>query len=548
MLKPIRAGMESPVAKFSDPLKILMVVVGIVLLIACANLANLLLARAAARRKEIAVRLAIGAGRVRILRQLLTESMALAALGTVGGALFAWWGSRFLLRAASSGPATLPLDISPDGRVFAFTLGVALLTALLFGLAPAFRAVSTDPQVAIRANAGSGARGGTKFGKTLVVAQVALSLLLLVGAGLFLRSLSKLEGVDAGFRRDHLLLFGLNPGRAGYKSTALRTLYDDLLAELGALPGVRSASISAQSPLDGGWGNAIRVPGRVPSSNEEKFISRDSFTSGYLATMGATLLRGRDFTGRDDDKAPRVAILNELAARTYFGNQNPIGKRIGLSLDGPADIEVVGVVKDMKYRGLRNATERVVYTPLAQVSSAGISVEVRTQSDPLTIAPLVRSAVGELIHDRPVERFQTMTVVVENQLMPERLVATLSGFFGALAALLAAIGLYGLTAYAVAQRTGEIGIRMALGAQRAAVQLQVMRETMMLVFAGALAGLGVTLITSRVAVSLLYGVSPTDPLVITAAIGVLGAAAFLAGWVPARRASRVDPMVALRYE
>jgi predicted permease len=523
-------------------------VVGIVLLIACANLANLLLARAAARRKEIAVRLAIGAGRVRVLRQLLTESMALAALGTVGGALFAWWGSRFLLHAASTGPTSLPLDISPDGRVFAFTLGVSLFTALLFGLAPAFRSVSTDPQVAIKANAGSGARGGTKLGKTLVIAQVALSLLLLVAAGLFLRSLGKLEGVDAGFRRDHLLLFGLNPGRAGYKGTALGTFYNDLLAELAALPGVRSASISAQSPLDGGWGNAIRVPSRVPSSNEEKFISRDSFTPGYLATMGTILLRGRDFTARDDDKAPRVAILNEFAARTYFGNQNPIGKRIGLSLDGPADIEVVGVVKDMKYRGLRSATERVVYTPLAQVSSAGISVEVRTQSDPLTIAPLVRSAVGKLIHDSPVERFQTMIVVVDNQLMPERLVATLSGFFGALAALLAGIGLYGLTAYAVAQRTGEIGIRMALGAQRAAVQWQVMRETMMLVFAGALAGLGVTLTTSRVAVSLLYGVSPTDPLAITAAIGVLGVAAFLAGWIPARRASRVDPMVALRYE
>jgi predicted permease len=540
--------MASPIAKFSDPLKILMAVVGIVLLIACANLANLLLARATARRKEIALRLAIGAGRIRLLRQLLTESVALAALGMVGGAFLAWWGSRFLLRAASTGAAVLPVDISPDGRVFAFTLGVSLLTVLLFGLAPAFRATRTDPQFVLKVSVGSGARGGIKLGNSLVVAQVALSLTLLVVAGLFLRSLGKLEGVDAGFRRDHLLLFGLNPGRAGYAGPALRTFYNDLLTELDVLPGVRSAGISAQSPLEGGWGDGIHVPGYIPPSNEQKFISLDAFTPRYLETMGATLLAGRDLTLRDDEKAAKVAILNEFAARTYFADQNPIGKRFGIGLDGPADIEVVGVVKDMKYRTLRGPAERVVYTPLAQDYSPGISVEVRTQGDPLAITGLVRAAVGKLIHSTSIERFQTMEIAVDNQLMPERLVATLSVFFGVLAALLAAIGLYGVTAYRVARRTGEIGIRMALGARPTDVQWQVMRETMLLATAGALAGVGAALSVSRVAVSLLYGVLVTDPVAITGALAVLGTAAFLAGWIPSRRASRVDPMVALRYE
>ncbi len=251
---------------------------------------------------------------------------------------------------------------------------------------------------------------------------------------------------------------------------------------------------------------------------------------------------------RDSQNAAKVAILNEFAARTYFANTNPIGKRIGMGLDGPADIEVVGVVKDMKYRGLRSPTERVVYTPLAQDASTGISVEVRTQGEPLAVAGMVRTAVGKLIRHRPIERFQTMKITVDNQLMPERLMATLSGFFGVLAALLAAIGLYGVTAYAVARRTGEIGLRMALGARQSDVEWQVMRETMALVAAGAVAGVGGALPASRVAVSLLYGVSAADPVAISGALAVLGATAFLAGWIPARRASRVDPMTALRQE
>ncbi len=303
-LRPIRTGMASSVAKFSDPLKILMAVVGIVLLIACANLANLLLARGAARRKEIAVRLAIGAGRIRVFRQLLTEGLALAALGTAGGALFAWWGSRFLLRAASAGATVLPLDISPDGPVLAFTAGVSLITALLFGLAPAFRATRTDPQAALKANAGSGVGGGAKLGRALVVAQVALSLLLLVGAGLFLRSLGKLEAVDAGFRRDHLLLFGLNPGRSGYNGPGLRAFYSDLLAQLDALPGVLSAStFRPKARWTEGGGDAIHAPGYTAPSNEEKFVSRDAITPGYLETMGATLLgRPRFFGARQSER------------------------------------------------------------------------------------------------------------------------------------------------------------------------------------------------------------------------------------------------------
>jgi len=547
-LRPLGAGITSPISRFSDPLKILMTVVGIVLLIACANLANLLLARAAARRKEIAVRMAIGAGRRRVLRQLLTESLTLAAMGAAGGALFAWWGSRFLLRAASTGQTILPLDISPDGRVFAFTLAVSLVTALLFGLAPALRATHTDPQAALKSTAGAGLRSRGRLASVLVASQVALSLLLLMGAGLFVRSLGKLEGVDAGFRRDHLLLFGLNPGRAGYKDAALRAFYNDLLLQLRVVPGVRAAGLSAQTPLDGGWGDAIHAPGYVAPSNEQKFVSRDAFSPGYLDTMGATLLAGRDFLPRDEANAAKVAILNEAAARTYFGGENPIGKRFGFGLDGPTDIEVVGVVRDMKYRGLRAPVERVVYTPLMQTPSAGISVEVRTHDDPLVLTAPVRAVVGKLMPGRPIAQFDTMDIAVENQLMPERLVATLSSFFGALAALLAAVGLYGLTSYAVAQRTGEIGIRMALGADRADVQWQVMRDVLSLVAAGAVAGIAAATATSRVVAGLLYGVTPHDPAAIAAAVAVLMVAGLVAGWVPARRASRVDPMTALRNE
>jgi predicted permease len=528
-LIPAATGVESGFRdQFSVPLRILMAVVGIVLLIACANVANLLLARAAARRHEISIRLAIGASRLRVVRQLLTESIMLAIFGGALGLLFARFAGQLLIGMVSTGDTVVPLDTHPDARVLGFTVVVSLLTGVLFGLAPAAKFGS---QYGLAQRAFS----KNTLARPLVVIQVGLSMLLLVGAGLFIRTFENLWHMDAGLQRENILLFRVSPADGGYKGPRLGTFWDQLTTRIRMLPGVRSVAFSSQAPLDGGWGNAVTIPGWTPRTPEERFMNQDAVTPGYFDTMGIPILLGRDFRAQDDPAAPKVAIINQTAARTWFGNDNPIGKRFAIGAEAKTpDIEVIGVVKDARYSGLKGGEpngQNVLYTPTTQGPLGGGTVEVRTTAN-RSLAGDVRHAVQVTDARVPVSNIRTMAVQVESTIVKERLMATISTFFGSLALLLAAIGLYGIMAYAVARRTTEIGIRMALGAKRSTVQWMVLRAASL----------------TRFAKSLLFGVEANDPLTIVCAGLLMLLIAVAAGFLPARRASRVDPMIALRYE
>ncbi len=546
-LLPASSGVISGLRdQFSMPLRILMALVGIVLLIACANVANLLLARAAARQHEISVRLAIGASRLRVVRQLLTESILLAMFGGALGLLFARFAGQLLVRMVSTGDTIVALDTHPDARVLLFTLAVSLLTGILFGLAPAAR---------IGRQSGLAQRAFTKTGlaRPLVVVQVGLSMLLLVGAGLFIRTFENLWHLDAGLQRENILLFVVSPADGGYKGPRLAAFWDQLTARIRTLPGVGSVAVSAQAPLDGGWGSAVTIPGWTPRAQEDRFFNQDALTPGYFDTMGIPIVLGRDFRPQDDLAAPKVAIVNQTAARTWFGSESPIGKHIAIGREQKtADIEIIGVVKDAHYTGLKGGEgpngPNVVYTPTKQEAIGGGTVEIRTTANPLNLADQVRHAVQGTDARVPVSNIRTMAVQAASTIVKERLMATISTFFGALALLLAAVGLYGIMAYVVARRTTEIGIRMALGAKRSAVQWMVLRDAFLLVVIGIAVGIPAAASLTRFAKSLLFGVEANDPITITCAALLMLLIAAAAGYLPARRASRVDPMIALRYE
>jgi putative ABC transport system permease protein len=551
-VEPAGAGLSTSLRnQFAKPLLALMAVVGLLLLIACTNLANMLLARAAARRHEMAVRVALGAGRFRLMRQVLTESLLLSAAGGLLGIFLAYFGAGALVRIMTSGRMIGPpinIQVRPDVQVLLFTGGVALLTGLLFGLAPAWSACASGPASSLR---DAGRAGETRlrrlFGKSLVVAQVALSVGLLSAAGLFIGHLSNLRRLDLGFRRDHVLLLTLDPARSGYSPAQLSHAYQELLGHLEAIPGVRSATISGPGPLSGaGASRFVTVAGHPERPEDRRYVFVDWVAPKYFETLGTPLLAGRDFSFEDRDR-PRVAIINQSMARYYFGGGNPIGKYV--TFDGePAPYQIVGVSGDANYFQIREAPLRTIYLNTFQFPRPGSAFALRTSIDPEAVVPAARRTVHELLSTTPMVRVTTLADQVDATIVPERLVATLSAVFGALGGLLVAIGIYGLLAYTVARRINEIGIRMALGATRGGVSRMVLREALGMSCGGLLIGVMVAYWGNRVAGTLIQDLPVKSAFPIAFASVTMIAVALLAAYVPARRAARVDPIEALRYE
>jgi predicted permease len=541
-------GYSSLRRQFSQPLTILMIVVGLVLLIACANVASLLLARATARRNEISIRLAVGAGRLRLVRQLLTESLLLAVIGGALGLLFASAGSRALLNLLPHGPVPMTLDLHPDLRILGFTTALSLLTGILFGLTPALRATRMDLKAGL-GKAGSGTRPSLRLGKVLVISQVALSLLLLVSAGLFVRSLQKLKSLDLGINPENLLQVSIDT--QAYKGARLTGLYGQLLERLSSIPGVRSASGSGLGLISGyKQRTTVAVQGNA-AEDDNTFVDSADVGPRFFETAGQPLLLGRDFTAADNAGAPKVVVINESMARRYFGNENPIGKRLGYGRKNNAEFEIIGVAKDARFTGVREQIALMMYFPAHQRTDRVDALQVRTIGNPTAIAAAVRREV-QAIDKRLLVDIKTIAAQVDDSLVQERMISTLAGFFSLLALLLAVVGLYGIMAYSVTRRTSEIGIRMALGAERRDVLWLILRETMLLMLTGIAIGVPAALAAGRLAghlvSGLLFGLTATDPVTIAIAALLLAGGAAAAGYPPARRASRVDPMLALRYE
>ncbi len=539
--------------EFSSALLVLTAIVGLVLLIACANVANLLIARAAGRQKEIAVRLALGAGRMRLVSQLLVESVLLALAGGAAGVLMAMWMDRALLDLLPQGDSPLTLSTTPDLRILGFTLGVSLLTGILFGLAPALQ--STRPHLAgtLKDQAGSIA-GGTSVAlrKSLVAAQVTLSLVLLIGAGLFIGSLRNLRDLDPGFRTANLLEFAVDPTLNGYPPERSLDFYRQLRDNLDAMPGVESASLAIMPVLTGNeWDSTMAVEGFANKPAEAPDPHMNFVSPDHFKTMGIPILAGRDFRMSDGVGAPLVCIVNERFAKKYFKDGIAVGKHLGQGGDPGTrlDIEIVGVVRDTKYESLRDVVPEEVYRPYQQMPFVlGMVAYVRTTRPPEQIFPLIRQMVNRMDANLPLFKMETIEKQVQESLMTERLVAALSTGFALLAVLLAAIGLYGVMAYVVAQRTREIGVRIALGASRGDVLWLVMKEVLILAGVGIAAGLPAAYGLTYLVRSQLYGVRPSDPATQTLAVAGIALAALFSGWVPARRATAIDPMQALRWE
>jgi predicted permease len=545
-------GLSDLRSEFSTALIVLMAMVGVVLLIACANVANLLLARTTSRQKEISVRLALGAGRSRIVRQQLAESLLLSAFGAVIGLVLAAWTGSLLLAALPGAGDAPSLSATPDMRVVLFTLALAIATALVFGIVPALQATRPSAAAALKDEAGSIAGGGrqVRMRRLLVVGQVALSMLLLAGAGLFARSLYNLRHVDPGFDTGHLLVFSINPTLSGYPQQRTQQLFQTMQDELSALPGVHSVSMSEMGTLTGDtWQMTVRVDGYQAKEGEDMNPVVDGVGPRYFTTMGIPLVAGREFTEKDVAAAPRVAVINETMARYFFGQGNAVGRRFGFGRDPATAIEIIGVVKDVRSQELRARAPRSVYIPYLQDEGVtSLTFLVRAAGDPAATASSVRQAVQRLDSNLPIYNLKTMQTQVAESLFVERMVAALSLTFGGLAALLAAIGLYGVMSYAVARRTREIGIRMALGAERGRVLWLVLKEVAVLSCAGVIAGLAGAFYLTRQVEAQLFGIAPNDPATLAGAVGLLLVIAFLAGWMPARRATRIDPMLALRTE
>ena len=537
-------------------LYVLMAVVALVLLAGCLNVANLLLARTAARQREIAVRLSLGAARARIVRQLLTESILLASIGGVLGMTVATWGSRMLAASLTAGQQGVSINVNPDARILAFTVALSLLTGLLFGVAPALQSTRTELAPDLK-----GTRTGfpgvhVAWPKALVSLQVALSLILLIGTGLFLRSLVKLQTIDLGFDPANVLEVSADPTLNGYSQAQAQLFYRELGNRVSRLPGVVSVSFSGLALVAGSaWGSGITVEGYQPKESDHGPL-RDMVGPGYFTTLRIPIVRGRDFGPQDRAGSPHVAIVNQRFARLYFGDRSPLGKRIGAGGDGdrrePADFVIVGVAKDGKYAGLREQAPSFWYIPYEQFNESrknyGLTMYVRTAGDPRLQLNAVRQAARGIDSSVPLFGIRTLAEQVGVDLATDRMVAALSTFFSLLAALIVAIGLYGMMTYSVTGRTREIGIRMALGARPRVVVVSLLREAAWLVGAGFLLGVPCALALGRFLASLLYEVKPSDSIAVLCACGLELAVAVLAGWLPSRRAALIDPAVALRSE
>ncbi|HEV8038944.1 MAG TPA: FtsX-like permease family protein, partial [Bryobacteraceae bacterium] len=556
-LEPAGAGLSLLRDHLGQPLEVLMALVGLLLLIACTNVASLLLARGASRSGEMAVRVSLGASRLRLVRQVLTESMMLSAAGGLLGIVFAYFGARALVRILTSGrqiiglPQPFEIDVRPDTRVLLFTVTVALLTGVLFGLAPAWAAFTSRPALAMRE---IGKAGDTRlrrlFGKSLVVAQVALSVALLSAAGLFVRNLVNLRHVDLGFRRDHVLLGTLDPSRSGYNAEQLYRAYQELLARFQAIPGVRSASLCAPTPLSGaGASGFASAEGFEEKPEDRRYISLSWVAPKYFETLGTPLLAGRDFKISDS----HTAIVNLALAHYYFAGGDPVGKHITLDhatgSPEPRSYEIVGLVADAKYYEIREPTPRTIYLPAFQDGEVlAQNFVLRTNVDPTAVAGDVRRTVRAVLKTVPVARITALSDQVDATIVPERLIAALSELFGGLGTLLAAIGLYGLLAYTIARRIQEIGIRMALGATPGNVIRMVFGDALGMVLAGLALGVPLALWGKSFAAILMQ--DPSLDSAAPIAFGALGmiAITLVTAYVPARRAARVDPMEALRHE
>jgi len=550
------AGVSRIRDNLATPLMLLMGIVALVLLVACANVANLMLTRAVTRRREMAVCLALGAGRSRLIRQGTLEALFLAAFGGVGGFLLAIWGTS-ALSSLLSGVLPVILDITPDGRVLAFAVAISCATAVLFGFLPSVSATALDPLNVLRSHGGAG-RGASRipFGRTLVAMQIAVSLVLLVAAGLFVRSLTRLKDVDLGFDPNQVVLFGVSPpaDQQPISIETRRQLYGRMLERAKSVPGVDRASASFSGVLSSEtWRNVIAIEGVASPDGRTRRTFANVITPAYFDVMRIAVLRGRGFTDDDRAQAARVAIVNDAFARQFFGGVVPIGKRVGLCSSescGPATsmMDIVGVVEDAKYSNLRQPAPPILYLPFAQVDQRLSEIQVRTAGDVSAVASSLYRALADVDHRVAIVGMMTARDRVDVSLATPNMVARLSSLFGLLALALAAVGLSGLVTYMTTQRTQEIGIRMALGAGRREVRRLVLGNTFRPVALGAAVGIPAALALARLLSGLLYQVEPFDPVVLSLSLGILAAAALVAGYLPAHRAVRVDPIEALRVE
>ena len=536
-----------------QPLLILMAMVGLVLLIACANLASLLIARGEGRQREIALRLALGAGRGRLVRQLMTESLLLAIAGGATGLALASWTLNLIVNSIPEDVGASGLTRQLDYRILLFACAVSFVTGVLFGLAPAIRATRADLQSVLKdqGSSVSGGKANVRVRKSLMISQIALTAVLLAAAGLFAHSLFNLKGQDLGVRPDHVLEFSISPELNRYTPPQTTSLVEHIRKSIESLPGVRSASAS-EIPLLANSNSAsnITVQGYNTQEDEDMSVSQDWVGPEFLATMGIPLLNGREFTEADSSTSPKVAIINEAMARRFFTGRNPVGQHFGFGgKEVKIDIEIVGVVKDSKDIDVREHVSPYVFLPYSQSGHAGnATFYVRTNQDPAALAVSVRNLMEGVDGNLPVYDVKTLTAQVDDIMFTDRLVTVFSLGLGLLASLLAAVGLYGVMAYVVARRTREIGIRMALGATQNSVAWMVLREILGMLAAGLVIGLIAAYSIGRVIESQLFGVKASDPIVFLIATGLLVAVALLAGWLPSRKAASVDPMVALRYE
>ncbi len=550
---PAANGTSALREKFDRPLQLIMAVVWLVLLIACANIASLMLARGAARQKDLAMRQALGAGRFRLIRQLLTECVLLSSAGAVLGILFARWGTALLVRYISTAGNAVFLDLSLDSRVLGFTMVIAVFTSVLFGLLPALRATRVSLALAMKGSQAMESDHPSRFRHWIVASQVALSLVLLVAAGLFLRSFAKLATLDIGFDRNNVLIVSTSLGTAKVPPDQQFSTCEAIETKLRALSGVVSVGRSVMTPISGsGWNGWIETEWSKALTGRRSLAWFSFVSPGYFETLRMTLLAGRNFNAGDTKTAPAVVVVNQTLARRFFPSLDPIGKTFRIrGIDGNPGppIEVVGVIRDSKYRSAREEASPIAFFPATQIldASQAETFELRTGVRPSALVSVVQAAVADVNKAIPLE-FHTLAEQVDDSMVQERMLALLSGFFGALALLLAMVGLYGTLSYLVAQRQTEFGIRMALGAGPGAILRLVMRSVFTVLAVGVATGIGISLAATRVLQQLLFGLGPRDAVTLIASVAVLSVVALIAGYLPARRATKVDPMVALRNE